>query len=219
MDLTALLKLMAEKGISDIHFKANAVPAVRIHGKLVPASNLQKLSCKDIDTVVSGILTKEQQQYFSERDEMDLAYSLEGVSRFRVNLFRQRGTLSLSLRDRIVDCFPTHQTAQVRQQLALVLKGVVAQRLVSAKDGGGRYPATEVLIMNSLIRRHMLDGKMAEICKAMEAGQYYGMHTFDQDLLRLLSEGKIEEKEVLENATNPDDVALKLRGVGGIPAQ
>jgi len=361
MDLTALLKLMVAKDISDIHFKANAVPAVRIHGKLVPANNLQKLSAQDIEGVVASILTPDQNKRFHEQNEMDVAYSLEGVSRFRVNLFRQRGTLSLSLRvvpmklksfedlklpqksmerlaqesrgmilfsgitgagkttsmnsflhylnqrqsyriitiedpleyfhedikativqrevgrdtssfaaalkhvlrqdpdvvvigemrdpetihaaltaaetghlvlstihtmdtvqtiDRVVDSFPSEQAAQVRQQLALVLKGVVGQRLVVAKDGKGRYPATEVLIMSSLIRRHLLDGKgkNAEIYKAIEAGQYYGMHTFDQDLLRLYSEGLIDDKELLENATNSDDVQLKLKGVGGMTA-
>jgi twitching motility protein PilT len=359
MDLTALLKLMVAKEISDIHFKANAVPAVRIHGNLVPAHNLPKLAPQDIEGIVASILTPEQNKRFHEANEMDVAYSLEGVSRFRVNLFRQRGTLSLSLRvvpmklksfedlklpqksmerlaqetrgmilfagitgagkttsmnsflhylnqrgsyriitvedpveyfhedikativqrevgrdtdsfaaalkhvlrqdpdvvvigemrdpetvhaaltaaetghlvlstihtmdavqtvDRIVDSFPSEQSGQIRQQLALVLKGVVGQRLVLSKDGKGRYPATEVLIVNSLIRRHLLDGKSknADIYKAMEAGQFYGMHTFDQDLMRLFNEGLIDEKQLVENATNPDDVQLKLKGVGGM---
>jgi twitching motility protein PilT len=121
--------------------------------------------------------------------------------------------------DRVVDSFPAHQHAQIRQQLALVLKGVVAQRLVASKDGKNRYPATEILIMNSLIRRQILDGKIQDIYKAMEAGGYYAMHTFDQDLMRLMNEGKISEKEVLDNATNTDDIQLKMRGVGGITPQ
>ncbi|MBI3298134.1 MAG: PilT/PilU family type 4a pilus ATPase [Elusimicrobia bacterium] len=358
MDLTNLLKLMVEKGISDIHFKANAAPAVRIHGKLVAAVNIQKMSAADIEAMAQTIMSPEQAKTFEGAHEMDLAYSLDGVSRFRVNVFRQRGSVALSLRvvpiklkgfsdlnlpaqafeklssesrglilfagmtgagkttsmntfvhklnesqnvriitiedpieffhddikativqrevgrdtgsfagalkhalrqdpdvvvigemrdvetmqaaltaaetghlvlstvhtldavqtiDRVVDSFPAHQAGQVRQQLALVLKGVVAQRLVALKDGRGRAPATEVLIVNSLVRRHIMDSKNADIYKTMEAGGYYGMHTFDQDLIRLITEGRIIEKEALENASNPEDIQLKLRGMGGLP--
>ena len=60
MDMTNILKLMVKKGISDIHFKVDAHPAVRVHGKLFPAVKLQKLTSKDIETLVAAILTKEQ---------------------------------------------------------------------------------------------------------------------------------------------------------------
>ncbi len=120
--------------------------------------------------------------------------------------------------DRIVDAHPAHQHAQVRQQLVNCLKGVIGQRLVLSKDGKSRFPATEIMIGNSLVRRHLLEGKTAEIRKVLEGGEYYGMHTFDQDLLRLFSEGKIDDKVVLEEATNSEDVALRLKGlsVGGV---
>lgn len=359
MDLASLLKLMVDKGISDIHFKADAHPAVRVNGRLVPAVNLAKLSSADVEKIADTILTQEQTEAFKSLNELDLAYSLKGVSRFRVNLFRQRGTLALSLRvvphkiknfeelnlpmdamqrlseesrglilfagitgagkttslnsflhfinerksdriitiedpieyfhedikasivqrevgrdtdsfvkalkhilrqdpdvvvigemrdretihaaltaaetghlvlstihtmdavqtiDRIVDSFESHQSKQVRQQLSLVLKGVVAQRLVVSKEGKERYPATEVLIVNSLIRRHLLEGKNSEVHKAMEGGGFYGMHTFDSDLLRMLQEGKISEKECLENSTNPEDISLKIKAIGGVKA-
>jgi len=115
--------------------------------------------------------------------------------------------------DRIIDSLPA-EGAQVRQQLGLVLKGVVGQRLVVSKDGKSRYPATEVLLVNSLVRRNIIEGKNQEIYKAMVGGSYYGMHTFDQELLRLFSEGKIGEEEVLENASNPEDIQLRLKEVG-----
>jgi twitching motility protein PilT len=115
--------------------------------------------------------------------------------------------------DRIVDAHPAHQHSQVRQQLSNCLKGVIGQRLVLAKDGKGRFPATEVLIGNSLVRRHLLEGKTAELRKVIEGGEYYGMHTFDQDLLRLFGAGLIEDKTVLEEATNAEDVSLKLKGL------
>ncbi|MFA6030271.1 MAG: PilT/PilU family type 4a pilus ATPase [Elusimicrobiota bacterium] len=352
MDIAALLKLMVEKGISDVHFKADASPAVRVHGQLVAAANIQKLSAEDIGKISTQLLTPAQAKEFEKLDELDFAYSLPGVSRFRINLFRQRGSLALSLRvvplkvrtfaelnlppkamerfasesrglilfagitgagkttslnafvhhlnesrscrivtvedpveffhqdlkgsivqrevgrdtrsfaaalkhvlrqdpdvvvigemrdpetieaalvaaetghlvlstihtmdaaqtiDRIVDSVPERRAAQARQQLSYALKGVLAQRLVGAKDGRGRLPATEVLVSNNVVRRNIAENKPGEMLKAMEAGDYYGMHTFDQDLLRLLAEGKLGEAEVLENASNPEDMAVKMK--------
>ena len=114
---------------------------------------------------------------------------------------------------RIVDAYPSHQHDQVRQQLANTLTGIVAQRLVVAKDGKTRYPATEILIGSNMVRGQILEGKSADIYKVIEGGAYYGMHSFDQDLVRLYREGKIDEKSVMENSTTPQDVALKLQGL------
>jgi twitching motility protein PilT len=358
IDIKNLLTLMVQKDISDIHFKADSVPALRVRGSMILATNLQKLSAEDIKAVAYQLMNKEQAEEFEKNMELDLAYSLDGVARFRVNVYRQKGSLGLTLRvvpmklrtfeelnlpveamnklanegrglilfagitgagktttlnsflnhinathqyriitiedpiefyhtdqkstivqrevgldtksfghalkhilrqdpdvvvigemrdletmqaaisaaetghlvlstvhtldamqtvDRIVDAHPAHQHSQVRQQLANCLKGVIGQRLVLAKDGKSRFPATEILIGNSLVRRNLLEGKVSELRKVLEGGEYYGMHTFDQDLLRLFSEGKIDDKVVLEEATNPEDVALKLKSlaVGG----
>jgi len=120
--------------------------------------------------------------------------------------------------DRIVDSFDASHEKQVRQQLALVLKGVVAQRLVVSKEGRSRYPATEVLMVNSTVRKHILEADNSDIHKALESGGFYGMHSFDSDLLRLLKDGKITEKEALENSTRPEDIALKIKELGGLKA-
>ena len=101
----------------------------------------------------------------------------------------------------------------MRQQLANVLKGVVAQRLIPSKDGKGRFPANEILIGTSIVRRHLLEGKMSELVRVIEKGEYYGMRSFDQDLLRLASEGKIDGKMVVEYSSNPEDAAIKLQSL------
>jgi twitching motility protein PilT len=355
IDIKNLLTLMVEKDISDIHFKADSVPALRVRGAMIMATNLPKLTDADVAAVAQQLMTKEQAAEFDKDMELDLAYSLSGVARFRVNVYRQKGSIGLTLRvvpvklrtfeelnlpadamaklgaesrglilfsgitgagktttlnsflnylnanhqyriitiedpieyfhvdqkstivqrevgldthsfgsalkhilrqdpdvvvigemrdletmqaaisaaetghlvlstihtldatqtvDRIVDVHPAHQHGQVRQQLANCLKGVVGQRLVLSKDGKSRFPATEIMIGNSIVRRHLLEGKTTELRKVLEGGAYYGMHTFDQDLLRLFTEGKIEGKTVLEEATNPEDVALRLKGLG-----
>ncbi|MFI5363114.1 MAG: type IV pilus twitching motility protein PilT [Elusimicrobiota bacterium] len=355
IDIKNLLTLMVEKDISDIHFKADSVPALRVRGAMILATNLQKMTEEDIASVAEQLMTKEQAAHFEKEMELDLAYSLKGSARFRVNVYRQKGSIGLTLRvvpvklrsfeelnlpvaaltklgqesrglilfsgitgagktttlnsflnhlnlehqyriitiedpieyyhadqkstivqrevgldthsfasalkhvlrqdpdvvvigemrdfetmqaaisaaetghlvlstihtldatqtvDRIVDAHPAHQHVQVRQQLANCLKGVVGQRLVLSKDGKSRYPATEIMIANSLVRRQMLEGKTSELRKLLEGGEYYGMHTFDQDLIRLFSEGKIGEQAALEEATNSEDLALRLKGLG-----
>jgi twitching motility protein PilT len=358
IDIQSLLKLMVQKDISDIHFKADSFPAFRLHGAMIMAKNLQKTSSADIQGMTDQLMNEEQKRAFAAEKELDLAYSLEGVSRFRVNVCIQRGSLSLTLRvipvnlrsleelnlpaetlkklaqesrglilfagitgagktttlnsflnhinetypyrvitvedpveyyhadnkcfivqrevgrdtnsfatalkhvlrqdpdvvvvgemrdaetmqaalnaaetghlvlstvhtmdavqtmGRIVDAHPAHQQAQVRLQLASTLKGIVAQRLVPAKDGKSRYPATEILIGNNTVRTQILEGKSSEIYKVLAGGAFYGMHSFDQDLVRLCREGKIDEKMVLENSTSPQDAALQLQGLSANP--
>jgi twitching motility protein PilT len=354
IDVTSLLKLMVQKDISDIHFKADSFPALRLHGAMIMASNLQKLRAEDIKTVAYQLMNPEQAKQFEQEMELDMAYSVEGLSRFRVNIFRQRGSIGLTLRvvpmkvrsleelnlpveplrqlgqnsrglilfagitgagktttmnsflhylngnyqyriitiedpiefyhtdikssivqrevghdtrsfgaalkhilrqdpdvvvvgemrdletmqaaisaaetghlvlstvhtmdavqtvGRIVDAHPSHQHNQVRQQLSNALKGVIGQRLVLSKDGKSRYPATEIMVGNNIVRTQLLEGRPSDLYKTIEAGAYYGMHSFDQDLVRLFQEGKIEEKTVIENSTTPQDVALKLQGL------
>ena len=116
--------------------------------------------------------------------------------------------------DRIVDAYPQHQQTQVRNQLGRVLRGVIAQRLLPSADGQMRWPATEILVGSPLVRKLIVEGKPQDVYKAMEQGEYYKMHTFDQDLIRLAQEKKISMEEAVSNATNPEDLALKVRGIG-----
>lgn len=356
VDISNLLKLMVQKDISDIHFKAESYPALRLHGSMVMASNLPKLSAEDVRTIAYQLMNETQAQEFEREMELDMAYSLDGISRFRVNIFRQKRSIGLSLRvvpvklhsfeelnlpaevlkklgaesrglilfagitgagktttmnsfihhlnntyqyriitvedpvefyhndvkstivqrevghdtksfptalkhilrqdpdvvvigemrdletmqagitaaetghlvlstihtidtiqtfDRLVDAHPAHQHVQVRQQLANCLKGMVGQRLVLSKDGKCRYPATEILINNSSIRTHLLEGKLADVykLKTLEKGAYYGMQSFDQDLVRLYREGKIDANAAIDSSTTPQDLALKLQGL------
>ena len=61
-----------------------------------------------------------------------------------------------------------------------------------------------------MLFRSLSEGRTTELHKAIEAGQYYGMHSFDQDILRLFSLGKITKEEALDAATNPDDLQMQM---------
>jgi twitching motility protein PilT len=117
--------------------------------------------------------------------------------------------------NRIVASFPPFQQKQIRLQLASVLKAVISQRLLPRADGQGRVPAAEILLNTARVREYIEDkDKTRKIREAIAQGFVsYGMQTFDQSLLTLLKEGLVTLDEALRQASNPDDFALRVRGV------
>ena len=117
--------------------------------------------------------------------------------------------------NRIVGVFPPHQQKQVRIQLAGVIKGIVSQRLVVRADGKGRIPAVEVMVATNLIREYIVDKDKTKLIRdAIAAGKsQYGSQTFDQSLMGLYQRDLITYEEALKRSSNPDDFALKARGV------
>jgi twitching motility protein PilT len=117
--------------------------------------------------------------------------------------------------NRIVDFFPPHQQNQVRVALAGSVKGTVCQRLVQTADGEGRVAALEVMVSNGRIQQCIVDpnrtGDMKEI---IADGEYYGMQTFDQSLVKLFEAGKIDMRGATIAATNPSDLKIMLQARG-----
>lgn len=353
MEYKRLIELMLRDGISDILFKPGSCPLIRVNGQLVQ-TNLEPLTPAQTEEIARSLLTPQQQKDFAPRHEMDIAVTIDGISRFRVNLYRQKGTMAVALRtipltlksfedlhlptqtlkklvsqgrglilfagvtgagktttmnsvinflnanftyniitiedpieyvhtdikssvsqreigqdtnsfkdalrnvlrqspdviaigemrdmetmsaamsaaesghlvlstvhtidavhavNRIVDAFPPHEQDAIRKQVAAVITGVVAQRLVKSADGSQRYPATEILIGTTFMRRLLAEGRTEELMRLMSQDTYYGMHTFDQDLEHLHAQNLISTQEALNHATNLEDLALKLRGV------
>ena len=118
--------------------------------------------------------------------------------------------------NRIVVAFPAHQQAQVRIQLASVLRGVISQRLVPRADGRGMIPAIEVMVNNARIRELIEDpNRTKEIVEAIAGGRHpYGMMTFDQCLTDLVQRRLVTYEDALANATRPADFDLAFRGFG-----
>jgi twitching motility protein PilT len=117
--------------------------------------------------------------------------------------------------NRIISVFPPFQQKQVRLQLASVLRGIVSQRLIPRADGKGRVPAVEVLVSTATVRESVVDpDKTRKLHDVIAQGlTQYGMQTFDQSLMVLYKRGLITYEEALIWCTNPDDFALKVRGV------
>ncbi len=117
--------------------------------------------------------------------------------------------------NRIISVFPPYHQRQVRMQLSGVIKGVISQRLVPRADGKGRVPAVEVMIGTARIRECIDDKEKTKmIPEAIAQGHVnYGMQTFDQSLMQLLSRKMITYEEALRQSSNPDDFALKFSGI------
>lgn len=355
MNLNDLLKLTFEKRASDLHIKVGVPPVLRIDGKLTPLETEKRLTQEDALTIASGIMTDAQKTKFKEKNELDMAYAVPGLGRFRVNVFKQRGSVGMVFRqvpmkilnfddlklpivltkvaqehrglilvtgttgsgksttlasmidyinstrtanivtiedpieflhrdkksivnqreigsdtfsfsdalrsalrqdpdvilvgemrdfetistaliaaetghlvlstlhtldaaetvNRIITVFPPYQQKQVRMQLASVIKGIISQRLVSKADGSGRVPAVEVMLGTLSVREAIIDdAKTRQIPSIIAAGlTHYGMQTFDQSLLMLYKQGLITYEEAIMTASNPDDFALKVKGI------
>jgi twitching motility protein PilT len=354
-DINELLRKAHSMGASDIHLKVGSNPIVRVNGELCPVANENRLSQEDTLKVAYAVMSPGQREIFKKKNDIDLAYSVPGLGRFRCNIFIQRGTIGLVFRlipmkiptleelflpeilrkiameerglilvtgttgsgksttiatmidhintnrtdhimtiedpieylhrdkrsivnqrevgndtesfgkalraslrqdpdvilvgemrdfetiqtaltaaetghlvfstlhtidatetvNRIISVFPPYQHKQVRIQLAAVLRSIISMRLVPRADGKGRVPAVEILIATSTIRDCILDpDKTKLIHDAIAQGAvHYGMQTFDQSLFNLFKSGAVTYEEAMRRATNPDDFALKVKGI------
>jgi len=355
MNLNELLKITFERRASDLHVKVGVPPILRIDGRLVPLDTEKRTTQEEALTVAHSIMNVAQKARFKEKNELDMAYAVPGLGRFRVNIFQQRGSVGMVFRqvpskimnfedlmmpvvlqkmaneqrglilvtgttgsgksttlaamidyinairtaniitiedpieflhrdkksivnqreigsdtfsfsealrsalrqdpdvilvgemrdfetistaltaaetghlvlstlhtldaaetvNRIITVFPPYQQKQVRMQLASVIRGIISQRLVPRADGTGRVPAVEVMLGTLSIREAIIDdSKTRQIPTIIAAGiTHYGMQTFDQSLLSLYKKGYITYDEAMLTASNPDDFALKVKGI------
>jgi twitching motility protein PilT len=352
----ALRYLVACEG-SDLHLKVPAPPMIRLHGELEPIQGSAPLTPGDTEQVLADLLPDDKLAEFERDNELDFSYQMEGVARFRVNAFRQRGFVSLVMRaipvsiksidelnlppvirklaeeergiilltgttgsgksttlaamidhmnrtmakhivtiedpieflhpdrrsvinqreigqdtadfkralkrvlrqdpdvilvgemrdeetvqtalsaaetghlvlstlhtvdateaiNRIIDFFPPHHQQQARAMIAGTMKGVISQRLVKTADGGGRVATCEILTMTGRVHDMILDAKQTgNIHQVISEGEYYGMQTFDQHLLKHVQAGRITTEEAMRVATSPHDFKLMLAADGRI---
>ncbi len=98
MHVNELLKIAVEKGASDLHLKVGSFPMMRVHGTLMPAMEDRRLTHEDTVAMAASVMSAPQRQAFKDQQEVDLAYSIPSLGRFRCNVFQQRGTIGIVLR-------------------------------------------------------------------------------------------------------------------------
>lgn len=111
--------------------------------------------------------------------------------------------------ERLLNFFPNEEHNQIVMDLSLNLNGIIAQRLLTDKDGQ-RIPVVEVLVNSPYISQLIRDKQFNEIKEAMKKGSDVGMHTFDQSLYDLVKKGKIDIKTALANADSSSDLEWQI---------
>ena len=113
--------------------------------------------------------------------------------------------------DRMIDVFPPHQQPQVRSQLANILQGICAQRLIPA-IGGGRVVAAEVMIANPAVRNIIREGKTHQLDTVIQTSADQGMQTMDRTLVKLVQSGVITYDNAREYAVDLTEFERLMRG-------
>jgi twitching motility protein PilT len=140
-----LLSVACIKGASDLHIKAGSYPFMRINGELKPMIEAERLSSEDTLSMAFSIMNNRQKQRFKEASEVDIAYGVTGLGRFRCNIFQQRGTVGMVLR-----VIPTTVRTVEELSLPTVCERLAEERrgliLVTGTTGSGKSTTLAALI-------------------------------------------------------------------------
>ncbi|MFW6056002.1 MAG: type IV pilus twitching motility protein PilT [Chloroflexota bacterium] len=145
MSVKELLTFMAEQEASDLHLRVPAPPMLRVDGALVASEGMEGLTPPDVVAVFDEITSEEQRERFSEELELDFAYGVPGLARFRVNVMQQRGTMSIAFR-RIPFETPTVDEfglPEICKTLIMKPRGLV---LVTGPTGSGKSTTLAAMI-------------------------------------------------------------------------
>ena len=99
MHINDLLATAVARGASDLHMKVGSFPMLRIDGTLMPATQEKRLDPVDMEGMAATLLNAEQRAKYDKSQEVDVAYAVPALGRFRCNVFQQRGTIGVVLRD------------------------------------------------------------------------------------------------------------------------
>src|SRR5687767_6897835 len=216
LDINACLRHLVQVGGSDLHLKVPSPPLTRLDGELVPVPGVERLTPQDTEHAVFQMLTdKDKLQEFAEQREVDFAYAIESVGRFRVNAFHQRGSISIVCRAipftiRTIDEL---SLPPVIRDLAEEERGII---LVTGTTGSGKSTTLAAMIdhMNETTSKHIvtiedpiefLHRDKRSIINQREVGQ--DTHSFKRALRRVLRQdpdviliGEMRDEETVHTA-------------------
>jgi len=157
IDIDKLLKRVLEKEGSDLHLRIPSPPIIRIDGELKIQDDMPPLSAKDAESVLEQIATSEQKSNFLRDMELDFAYSVPGIARFRVNVMRQRGTISICFR-----LVPTDIASIEALGLPVITKDLILKPrgliLVTGPTGSGKSTTMASMLnyLNDTLARNVI---------------------------------------------------------------
>jgi len=154
MNIDDLLKIAVERGASDLHLKVGNHPVLRIDGMLHPMVELKRLMQENTIAMAFAMMNEQQKEKFKADHELDMAYSVAGLGRFRCNVFRQRGAVGIVLR-----VIPTQVKTMADLNLPLVLERIAQERrgmvLVTGTTGSGKSTTLAAMLDN--INTHRIE--------------------------------------------------------------
>jgi twitching motility protein PilT len=145
MHVNDLLKIAVESGASDLHLKVGSYPMMRVRGSLTPVVEDKRLEHDDLLSMAAAVLPTGHREKFKENHEVDLAYSVAGLGRFRCNAFQQRGTIGMIFR-----VIPMRVAGVDELSLPQVLKRIAGEErglvLVTGTTGSGKSTTLAAMI-------------------------------------------------------------------------
>src|SRR5262250_3221388 len=145
MHIDDLLRIAMERKASDLHLKVGNYPHVRVDGELVPLTDQARVSAEDMLNMAFSMMSNRQKQKFKESAELDMAYGVAGLGRFRVNVFQQRGNVGMVLR-----VIPTKIRTSEELNLPAVINKICEEQrglvLVTGTTGSGKSTTLAAMI-------------------------------------------------------------------------
>ncbi len=157
MHIDDLLRIAMERKASDLHMKVGNYPHIRIDGELVPLTDQPRISAEDMLNMTFSMMSNRQKQKFKENAELDMAYGVAGLGRFRVNVFQQRGNVGVVLR-----VIPTKIRSLDELYLPRIIENICDEQrglvLVTGVTGSGKSTTLAAMIdrINSTRPEHII---------------------------------------------------------------
>ena len=145
MHIDDLLRIAMDRKSSDLHLKVGNYPHVRVDGELVPLTDQPRISAEEMLNMAFSMMSNRQKQKFKEAAELDMAYGVAGLGRFRVNVFQQRGNVGLVLR-----VIPTKIRAMEELYLPKIIEHICDEQrgmvLVTGVTGSGKSTTLAAMV-------------------------------------------------------------------------
>jgi twitching motility protein PilT len=157
LKMEELLKLVIEKGASDLHLTVPSSPVLRVDGVLIPQAGIHPLTSDDVETIFSQVASPGQQEAFEREHELDIAFSSSGIGRFRVNAMKQRGSISLAFRlvPHDVPTIDELGLPSICKELIIKPRGLI---LITGPSGSGKSTTLAAMVkhLNENYKRNII---------------------------------------------------------------